>query len=55
VTRSQQGVRCERPGCRHPGGGNYMYWFPLNGEHCPCHGFQWVSLEADRPTEYRRG
>jgi hypothetical protein len=55
VTLSQQGVRCERAGCRHPyvqhapGGGNCMYWFPLNGEHCDCHGFRWVSL-ADEPA-----
>jgi hypothetical protein len=48
-----RGVRCERSGCRHgysdhaPGGGNCMYWFPLNGDHCECVGFQWVSLSTD--------
>lgn len=47
------GVRCRRDGCRHPyvqhapGGGNCMYWFPLNGDHCECPGFRWVELPAD--------
>jgi hypothetical protein len=56
-----QGVRCEREGCRHPyvqhapGGGNCMYWFPLNSEHCGCHGFRWVAIEQPVPPPYRRG
>lgn len=52
-------IRCARPGCRHPysqhapGGGNCMYWFPLNGDHCECNGFRWVPLADDPPT-FRR-
>jgi hypothetical protein len=53
VVGENPGVRCARSGCLHPyidhapGGGNCRYWFPLNGDHCGCHGFQWVSLDAD--------
>lgn len=53
---SGDGVRCVRPGCSHgygihaPGGGGCLYWFPLSGEHCPCHGFRWVELPTDLPS-----
>jgi hypothetical protein len=56
-----RGVSCARLGCSHrygehaPGGGGCMYWFPLNGDHCPCVGFQWVEVPATSPPVSRRG